>query len=142
MKHDLFMIMQASPLKNVEHQRRAAWTCAIIQIDDEFQDSAHQELFFPYEMNTDQFVNMLCRSLEAEGHHVLQCEVGADTDIDSETLQISAEGKSITVIADFTGILTFYFSTFPLAWMICICVLRECSLGETGSCSISVKSQR
>lgn len=62
-------------IKEHEQKRRTSRTfSANIQLEDGLQVSIHQELLLSNENNKDQFVNMLCRYLEADGHRVVQLE--------------------------------------------------------------------
>lgn len=47
---------------------------------------------------------MLCHSLQADGHQVVQSEGDGDMDIVSEMFKLDTEGTLVTVIADDTDI--------------------------------------
>lgn len=68
-------------IKDLEHQRQAAWTSANIQIDDALQVAVYQEACLSNERNKDHFVKMLRSSLETDGHSVIESHGDADTDI-------------------------------------------------------------
>ena len=55
---------------------------------------------------------MLRRSLEADGHLVIQSHGDVDTDVISEALRFATQGKSVTVVADDTDILALLLYHF------------------------------
>ena len=64
------------------------------------------------ERNKNQFAKMLRRSLEADGHLVIQSHGDVDTDVISEALRFATQGNSVTVVADDTDILALLLYHF------------------------------
>ncbi len=97
--------MQGPSIKDHEHRRRVRKACADIQLLESMQAHINQETFLSKEGNKAQFLSLLCRYLEFDGHAVHNSTGDADTMIVACALQLASEGKEVNVVADDTDVL-------------------------------------
>lgn len=99
--------------KDHEHQRRSGKRAAFVKVSEAVAVYSHQQAFLANEENKSQFIALLTRYLQDEGHEVCQSAGDADTQIVSSALQLaSVTNQSVTVVADDTDILVLLLYHF------------------------------
>lgn len=96
---------QCPSTKDHEHQRRVCKTCADVHITGSMHIHHDQEMLLTNERNEAQFISLLARYLEADGH-IVHIDIGdADTLIVACALQFANEERETAEEADYTYIL-------------------------------------
>ena len=99
--------------KDHEHQRRSGKRAAFVKVSEAVAVYSHQQAILANEENKSQFIALLTRYLQDEGHEVCQSAGDADTQIVSSALQLaSVTNQSVTVVADDTDILVLLLYHF------------------------------
>ena len=92
-------------LKDHEHQRRVKKISAEIQLQESMEARVNQQAFLGNEKNKSQFIQLLCKYLEANSYVTKQSRDDADCMIVKCALQLATEGNVVTVVAEDTDIL-------------------------------------
>ena len=78
---------------------------AEIQLQESMEARVNQQAFLANEKNKSQFIQLLCKYLEANSHVTKQSRDDADCMIVKCALQLATEGNVVTVVAEDTDIL-------------------------------------
>ena len=93
-------------IKDHEHQRRSCGKfCTDVHLRIDTLNKFDQAKFLANEKNKSQFVSILGRYLQEDGHTVISCRGDADTVIAKRALVLAAEGVDVDVVCTDTDVL-------------------------------------
>ena len=97
-------------IKDHDHLRRlnSQQASADVLVFEEGTVHYSREEFLSNTKNKEQLIKLLASHFVTQGHQVLNCEEGADTQIVTEALDVACRKENVTVVAEDTDILVFY----------------------------------